>query len=105
MLIKRLIVCLTAISDYELEIVDLIAQASIFKNIFSHHMGVIVFVIPQIFCNAHEKCLRTAYWLLRRIFFLLSVLWYDLEIFEVFTRFGKHFISNFEVLGICTLFS
>ena len=35
-----------------------------------------VFLILQIFCNMHKKCLRTAYCLLW-IFFLLSFLWYD----------------------------
>lgn len=34
------------------------------------------FLILQLFCNMHKKCLRTAYCLLW-IFFLLSFLWYD----------------------------
>ena len=48
-----------------------------YQFIFSNKIEAIVFIILQRFCNAREKCLRTAYRMQRGLFFL-SDFRYDL---------------------------
>ena len=55
-------------SEENYELREQVMSKDKYTDIFSRQMEAIAFIILKIFCNAREKCLRTAYCLLRGTF-------------------------------------
>ena len=55
-------------SEENYELREQVMSKDKYTDIFSRQIEAIAFIILKIFCNAREKCLRTAYCLLRGTF-------------------------------------